>query len=129
MRALSLAAAMLLAGCACVPPAEEAGSALASEDCPAVRRADTWVNRMPGPERASRTLIVLLELETAERWTMRRADTSSVGGRIRLDLIQGGHGHPGSASWRLAGGDTPRVIEIFCAGAPHYSIAKITSAH
>lgn len=127
----TLAAAALLMGCACLPVRADlaADGETGTATCPAVRRADAWVNRMPGTAPADNALIVMIELETDKRWTMQRAKTRSKDGVIVLDLMEGGQGHPGSAGWREAGANLPGAIEIRCGGRLHHRITDITSAH
>ena len=121
----------MLMGCACLPGRADlaADNEAETANCPAVRRADAWVNRMPGPTPPDRALIVMIELETEARWMMQRSDAPSKDGVIVLDLMEGGEGHPGSAGWREAGGDLSDSIEIRCGGRLHHRITEVTSAY
>jgi len=125
----TLAAAALLMGCACLPGRADFSADGEAAACPAVRRADAWVNRMPGPTPTDNALIVMIELETEARWMMQRSKTSSKDGVIVLDLIEGGQGHPGSAGWREAGARLPEAIEIHCGGRLHHRITDVTAAY
>ena len=125
----TLAAAALLMGCACLPGRADLAAEGEAAACPAVRRTDAWVNRMPGPAPKDNALIVIIELETDARWMLQRSGRPSKDGVIALDLSEGGEGHPGSAGWREAGARQPGPIEIRCNGRLHHRIMEITSAY
>lgn len=130
MRALILAfAAASLTGCSYLsglftPAAEEAAAA-----CPAVRRADAWVNRMPGPTPQDRSLIVVVELSTPDLWMLTRVTGDTAPETLVLQLSPGGTGHPGSAGYRSAAAGHPRRIEILCEGRLHHTISEVMSVY
>jgi len=111
-----------LCGCTHILPAPD-------PPCPAVRRAEAWVNRMPGPEAPGNTLVVVLELETADRWQLQKVGRQDSPSILTLELSPGGAGHPGSAGYRSADARKPEQIEIRCNARPHYTIADILSVY
>lgn len=120
---LALVAALGLAACA------QLGATPVAETCPAVRSAEAWVNRMPGPGPVSRPLIAVVQLETLNLWKLTTQGRSSDGAILRLDLTEGGAGHPGSAGYRSETAPLPARIEIYCNGTLHHTIGEITSAY
>jgi hypothetical protein len=111
-----------LAACAQVP------DATAPAVCPAIRSAEAWINAMPGPAPKSRTLIVLLQMETPDRWMLKPQDPPLAGTVLRLDLAEGGAGHPGSAGYRYEATPRPGRIEVYCNGRLQRTIDEIISA-
>lgn len=130
MRALILAcAAAGLTGCTYLsglftPAAEEEAAA-----CPAVRRADAWVNRMPGPTPEDRSLVVVVELDTPGLWRLTRVTGDAAPETLVLQLSPGGTGHPGSAGYRSAAAGHPGRIEILCEGRLHHTISEVMSVY
>ncbi|MFN4024841.1 MAG: hypothetical protein ACK4MQ_08410 [Hyphomonas sp.] len=131
MRALLLAlAATSLAGCTYLtslfaPAAEEE----TADTCPAVRRADAWVNRMPGPSPQNGGLVVVVELETPDRWMLRTISEEEAPPVLVLALQPGGTGHPGSAGYRSARAGHPDKIEIRCGDRLHHTISEVMSVY
>ncbi|MFN7054335.1 hypothetical protein [Hyphomonas sp.] len=117
------AAGLLAAACACIPPAEDIAAA-----CPAVRSAEAWINRMPSTTAREPALVVMVRVDSAEPWSLKSVGAPQPGDPLRLELTEGGHGHPGIASWRRTGRETPGSIEIFCGENLHHRITEITSA-
>jgi len=123
MRApLVLIAALVLPACA------QLETTPVAEPCPTVRSAEAWVNAMPGPAPSSRPLIVLLQMDTPDRWMLRPQDPPLSGTVLRLDLAQGGAGHAGSAGYRHETTPRPDRIEVYCNGELYRTITSITSA-
>lgn len=131
MRALFLAlAAASLSGCTYLtgffaPAAEEEAAA----SCPAVRRADAWVNRMPGPSPNNGGLVVVVELETPDRWMLTTISEDEAPSVLVLALQPGGTGHPGSAGYRSARAGHPGKIEIRCGDTLHHTISEVMSVY
>lgn len=130
MRALILALAVAsLTGCTYLsslfaPMAEEEAAA-----CPAIRRADAWVNRMPGPSPQSGGLVIIVELDTADLWMLTTVTEEAAPSVLILTLQPGGAGHPGSAGYRSARAGHPDRIEILCEGKLHYTISDVMSVY
>lgn len=128
MRAAQLViAAAALAGCACQPLSSAAGPEPLT--CPALRRAEAWVNRMPGPQAPDKALIVLVELETSERWMLRRTEEPQNDHALVLELVPGGAGHPGSAAYRGAASAEWKRVDIRCDGDRYHLIQDILTAN
>lgn len=125
MRALlALIAAPGLAGCACLPPPAPETPAFT---CPAVRNAEAWVNRMPGPAPQSRNLVVAVNLVTTGKWMLTPAGDAGAP-ILQLALAPGGEGNPATATWRSSTA-RPDRIEILCNGAPHHTITSVESVY
>ena len=121
MRAILPALAIAgLCGCTHILPAPD-------KACPGVRRAEAWVNRMPGPQASGQTLVVVVELESAERWRLEKAALERDPSILTLELSQGGAGHPGSAGYRSPDAGKPRQIDILCNAEPHHTISDVMS--
>lgn len=106
------------------PPADASGAA----SCPAVSGAEAWINRMPGPGRTGNALIIVVKLETEERWRLEPAGGAEAGPVLLLELSAGGSGHPGSAGYRAAQVTGRKQVEILCNGRHHHTIAEIIIA-
>lgn len=127
---MRVAAALFLAGafagCACSPqgPMDSGGEPA----CPAVRRGEAWVNRMPGTQKTERPLIVLVEFEGGRLLSLKPAVGPQTGNALSLEVVPGGSGYPGSAGYRAVTEALPEKVEIFCGGELQYTINEITMA-
>jgi hypothetical protein len=126
-RLAGLALGACLTGCAWLGPIRTAAET--APPCPAMTRAEAWINRMPGPDKPGETLIVLVEYDAADLWTLQPADQMAEGAALTLALLPGGAGFPGSAGYRARPPAPAGRIDIVCNGAPYHRITDITSAH
>jgi len=123
--ALALAPILALAGCQGFWPQAAASGAAADDTetdasvapaCPAVTRAEAWVNRMPGVGSSSPKMRVVLGIDSEESWMLAPLDMPAAMGLI-LDLRPGGNSVPGTVAYRQpAPSPLPGRISILCRG-------------
>ena len=123
--ALALAPFLALTGCQGFWPQAAAPAAAADDTetdaspapaCPAVTRAEAWVNRMPGVGSSSPKMMVVLGIDSEESWMLAPLDMPAAMGLI-LDLRPGGNSVPGTVAYRQpVPSPLPGRISILCRG-------------
>jgi hypothetical protein len=89
----------------------------ASVSCPAVTKAEAWVNRMPTIGSEPTKMIVMLGVDSKESWFLTPLDMPEAHGLI-LDLKPGGSAVPGTVAYRqMAPAPLPARISILCRGS------------
>lgn len=113
-----------LASCASVPAAgvidsgeDEADPApVADWQCPEVRTANAWVNKMPGPGDRDQMTIVSLRLKAEENWILLRP-SEELSETLALELKPGGNYAKGTASYRERPKEPLRTrVTVTCQG-------------
>lgn len=130
---LGAAAAIALGACSVQPQAQKqeqvtAGLALARVACPhQIAEADAWINHMPGPGRAPRTLNVDVRLAEATDTAVVLRSAASTGDTLILEVRTSPAAPiPGRLAYREPVPDPLyKRISFFCRGGEIYSIDKI----
>ena len=113
--ALAMAAFLTLSGCQCFAP-HTSDETEATPACPAVTKAEAWVNRMPTIGDEPTRMIVMLRVDSADSWFLTPLDMPAAQGLI-LDLKPGGSAVPGTVGYRQAApAPLPSPIRILCRG-------------
>jgi len=85
--------------------------------CPAVSRAEAWVNRIPTIGNEPTKMIVMLRIDAEDSWFLTPLDMPAAQGLI-LGLEPGGSGGPGTVAYRqMAPAPLPAWIMILCRGS------------
>ena len=91
--------------------------------CPAVTKAEAWVNRMPGIGEAPTKLVVVLGIDSEVPWMLAPVDSE---GAFALELKPGGNSVAGTVAYRQAQpAPLPKAIRIVCQGSEVARIDKI----
>ena len=115
----------MLAGCQCFWPLaanDQGGPDAVAEtesalSCPAVTKAEAWVNRMPTIGSEPTKMIVMLRVDSQDSWFLTPLDMPAAQGLI-LDLKPGGSAVPGTVGYRqMAPAPLPAKISILCRGS------------
>jgi hypothetical protein len=135
MRLAVLVAILLAGGCSVLPqekPTSEqavtTGLALARLACPhQIAEATAWINLMPGPGRAPRTLNVDVRLAEATDTAVMLKSAASTGDTLILEVRTSPAAPiPGRLAYREPAPDPLyKRISFFCRGGEIYSIDKI----
>lgn len=130
-----LAAAIGSLAAACAAPQEvdstrpsTTGQALAQVACPhRIAEANAWVNYMPGPGRAPRTLNVDVKLVEATDTAILLKSAASTGDNLILEVrTSPAAPMPGRLAYREPVPDPmPRRISFFCRGGTIHTIEQI----
>ncbi|WP_321491118.1 hypothetical protein [uncultured Hyphomonas sp.] len=116
-----------LAGCQCLglhTPETSAGTE-AAPACPAVTKAEAWVNRMPTIGDEPTKMIVMLGVESKDSWFLTPLDMPAAQGLV-LDLKPGGAAVPGTVGYRqMAPAPLPAGIRILCRGSEVATIDNV----
>ena len=120
----ALVSAAMLAGCQWLG-LHSSDEMDATPACPAVTKAEAWVNRMPTMGDEPTKMIVMLRVDSAESWFLTPLDMPAAQGLI-LDLKPGGSAVPGTVVYReMAHAPLPSRIAILCRGSEVATISDV----
>lgn len=133
-RAIAVFASFVaLAGCQCLwlhtpgePGEQEAMAELDSAPaCPAVTKAEAWVNRMPAIGDQPTKMIVMLGVDSKDSWFLTPLDMPAAQ-KLILELKPGGTAVPGTVAYRqTVPAPLPAGIKILCRGSEVATIDNV----